>query len=163
MASKPKIVETGEKLKESTVRIKDSAAHMERSTARVEDSADRRTELAADRTVFAAERTYAAWVRTGLVAMASGIGAKALLMGVLPQWLIIATGSILILFSVFCFGAGVWRHLYPRAAAASARCAAHAPCAADIRQWYSGVGFDRGADRHLVRLVCCGALVANRT
>ena len=41
-----------------------------------------------------------------------GIGAKALLMGVLPQWLIIATGSILILFSVFCFGAGVWRHLY---------------------------------------------------
>jgi hypothetical protein len=32
-------------------------------------------------------------------------------MGVLPQWLIIATGSILILFSVFCFGAGVWRHL----------------------------------------------------
>jgi putative membrane protein len=45
--------------------------------------------------------------------MASGIGAKALLMGVLPQWLIIATGSILILFSVFCFGAGVWRHLYP--------------------------------------------------
>jgi putative membrane protein len=113
MASKPKIVETGEKLKGSAVRIKDSAAHMERSTARVEDSADRRTELAADRTVFAAERTYAAWVRTGLVAMASGIGAKALLMGVLPQWLIIATGSILILFSVFCFGAGVWRHLYP--------------------------------------------------
>ena len=51
-------------------------------------------------------------MRTGLVAMASGIGAKALLMGVLPQWLIIATGSILILFSVFCFGAGVWRHLY---------------------------------------------------
>ena len=113
MASKLKIVETGEKLKGSAVRIKDSAAHMERSTARVEDSADRRTELAADRTVFAAERTYAAWVRTGLVAMASGIGAKALLMGVLPQWLIIATGSILILFSVFCFGAGVWRHLYP--------------------------------------------------
>lgn len=63
---------------------------MERSTARVEDSADRRTELAADRTVFAAERTYAAWVRTGLFAMASGLGAKALLMGTLPNWLIVA-------------------------------------------------------------------------
>ena len=111
MAAKPKTVENSNKLKESAFHIKDSAAHMGRSTAR-EDSAGRRTALAADRTVFAAERTYAAWVRTGLVAMASGIGAKALLAGVLPQWLIIATGSILILFSVFCFGAGVWRHLY---------------------------------------------------
>jgi inner membrane protein YidH len=113
MASKPKIVESNEKLKDSAVRIKDSAAQMERSTARVEDSADRRTELAADRTVFAAERTYAAWVRTGLVAMASGIGAKALLMDILPYWLITATGTVFILFSVFCYGAGVWRHLYP--------------------------------------------------
>ena len=113
MASKPKIVETGEKLKDSAVHIKDSAVQMERSTARVEDSADRRTELAADRTVFAAERTYAAWVRTGLVAMASGIGARALLMGTLPEWLVIATGTVFMLFSVFCFSAGVWRHLYP--------------------------------------------------
>lgn len=84
---------------------------MERSTARVEDSADRRTELAADRTIFAAERTYAAWVRTGLVAMASVIGAKALMAGVLPEWLIIITASALMLFSVFCFSAAVWRHL----------------------------------------------------
>jgi putative membrane protein len=113
MALKPKIIESSDKLKESAGRIKDSAAHMERSTARVQDSADRRTELAADRTVFAAERTYAAWVRTGLVAMASGIGAKALLTGVVPQWLIIATGSVLVLFSAFCFSAAVWRHLYP--------------------------------------------------
>ena len=113
MASRPKIVETGEKLKDSAVRIKDSAVQMEHSTARVEDSAGRRTELAADRTVFAAERTYAAWVRTGLVAMASGIGARALLMGTLPEWLVIATGTVFMLFSVFCFGAGVWRHLYP--------------------------------------------------
>jgi len=109
----PRTVETNEKLKASAVHIKDSAAHMERSTARVEDSADRRTELAADRTIFAAERTYAAWVRTGLVAMASGIGAKALMAGVLPGWLIIVTASALMLFSVFCFGAAVWRHLYP--------------------------------------------------
>jgi putative membrane protein len=26
---------------------------------------------------------------------------------------IIATGSVLVLFSAFCFGAAVWRHLYP--------------------------------------------------
>jgi putative membrane protein len=70
-------------------------------------------QLAADRTVFAAERTYAAWMRTGLLALASGIGAKALLSEVIPQWLIIATGSILVLFSAFCFGAAVWRHLEP--------------------------------------------------
>jgi putative membrane protein len=62
---------------------------------------------------FAVERTYAAWVRTGLLAMASGIGAKALLAELLPQWLIIATGSVLVFFSAFCFGAAVWRHLDP--------------------------------------------------
>ena len=122
MPSTPKLVESAEKLKDSAahvkdsaVRMKDSAASTERSTARIEDSADRRTVLAGDRTVFAAERTYAAWVRTGLVAIASGVGAKTLLTGVLPQWLILATGSVLILFSAFCFGAAVWRNLYTAA------------------------------------------------
>jgi putative membrane protein len=110
--AKPKLVDSGEKLKESAVRMKDSAASMERGSARMESSADRRTELAADRTVFAAERTYAAWVRTGLVAMASGIGAKALLAGVVSEWLIMGTGSVLVLFSAFCFAAAVWRNLY---------------------------------------------------
>jgi putative membrane protein len=86
---------------------------IKRSTYGVEDSAERTTQLAADRTVFAAERTYAAWVRTGLLALASGIGAKALLSEVVPQWLIIATGTVLVLFSAFCFGAAVWRHLEP--------------------------------------------------
>ena len=95
--------------------IADSARKMVRSTERVEDSADRRTQLAADRTVFAAERTYAAWVRTGLVGLASGIGAKALLAGLVPVWLATSTGSVLVLFSAFCFVAGVWRHLNPGA------------------------------------------------
>jgi putative membrane protein len=76
------------------------------------DSADRRTELAADRTMFAAERTYAAWVRTGLVALASGIGARKLLEGVVPAWMVIGTGTILILFSALCFVAGVWRQVF---------------------------------------------------
>lgn len=76
------------------------------------DSADRRTELAADRTVFAAERTYAAWVRTGLAALASGIGAKKLLEGVVPTWMIVGTGTLLVLFSAFCFGAAVWRQFF---------------------------------------------------
>ena len=67
------------------------------------DEADRRTVLAADRTVYAAERTYAAWMRTGLTALASGIGAKALLAEVIPEFLIILTGSILVRFSTFCF------------------------------------------------------------
>jgi putative membrane protein len=50
-------------------------------------------------------------VRTGLVALASGIGAKKLLAGLVPEWMIITTGSLLILFSAFCFVAGVWRNL----------------------------------------------------
>src|SRR5262249_34695264 len=100
-------------LQRSGGKIADSAEKIRRSTYRVEDSADRSTQLAADRTVFGAERTYAAWVRTGLLALASGIGAKATLAGVVPEWLIVATGSMLVLFSAFCFGAAVWRHLYP--------------------------------------------------
>ena len=97
---------------------------MARDTARMEFSADRRTELAANRTMFAAERTYAAWVRTGLVAMASGVGAKPALSGLLPNWLIGLTGTVLVLFSVFCFAAAVWRPALSRPAAAGARCQA---------------------------------------
>jgi putative membrane protein len=99
----------GEKRK----KLADSAVKLEVSTGRIEDSADRRTELAATRTLFAAERTYNVWVRTGLLALASGIGAKALLTGLVPGWLILANGSMLVLFSMFCFGAAVWRQLNP--------------------------------------------------
>lgn len=79
------------------------------------DSADRRTELAADRTVLAAERTYASWVQLGLAALASGVGAKTLLADVVPEWMIVATGTLLVLFSAFCFGAAVWRQIAPGA------------------------------------------------
>ena len=77
-----------------------------------QQGSDRRNELAADRTVFAAERTYAAWVRTGLAALASGVGAKKLLEGVVPEILIIGAGSILVFFSAFCFGAAIWRQVF---------------------------------------------------
>ena len=93
------------------VKLAASAAHLEHSAEEQTDSADRRTELAADRTILAAERTYAAWVRTGLAALASGIGARALLAKIVPDWLIGATGSVLILFSGFCFIAAVWRQM----------------------------------------------------
>ena len=92
-----------------------SAERLDHSAVRQTDSADRRTELAADRTILAAERTYAAWVRTGLAALASGVGARALLTHVIPTFLIGATGSILILFSAFCFGAAIWREVLPGA------------------------------------------------
>ncbi len=95
--------------------VKQSAVHLERSATAVEQSADRNTVLAADRTVLAAERTYAAWVRTALAALFSGAGAKALLAGMLPSWWGSATGSALVLFSIFCLVAGVWRYVYPGA------------------------------------------------
>ena len=79
------------------------------------DNADRRTQLAADRTVLAAERTYAAWVRTGLAALASGVGVKALLRGIIPNWSVQVIGTVLILFSAFSFAAAVWRELWPGA------------------------------------------------
>ena len=111
--AEPKLAHSAEKLKNTAVKMERGTERMARDTARMESSADRRTELAADRTMFAAERTYAAWVRTGLVAMASGVGAKPALSGLLPNWLIGLTGTVLVLFSVFCFAAAVWRHLYP--------------------------------------------------
>ena len=77
-----------------------------------QDGPDRRTTLAADRTVFAAERTYAAWVRTGLAALASGVGARKLLEGHVPGWVILLSGTVLVLLSAFSFGAGVWREIY---------------------------------------------------
>ena len=44
--------------------------------------------------------------------MPSGIGAKKLLEGVVPDWMIVSTGSILVFFSAFCFAAAVWRQLF---------------------------------------------------
>src|SRR5205085_8595713 len=78
----------------ATKKLEDNAEKLGDSAQKLGDSADRRTELAADRTVFAAERTYAAWVRTGLVALASGIGAKKLLAGLVPESMIVATGTL---------------------------------------------------------------------
>ena len=97
------------------VKLADSAKTLEESAVQQEDSADRRTVLAADRTVLAAERTYAAWIRTGLAALASGVGARALLEEVVHPALAAATGSVLILFSAFCFIAAIWRELRPGA------------------------------------------------
>jgi putative membrane protein len=113
MADTGKIERSAEDIKSSARHVHASAEHMARDTAQMEIAADRRTQLAANRTVFAAERTYAAWVRTGLVALASGIGAHPLLSNVLPGWLIGLTGSVLVLFSGFCFAAAVWRQLDP--------------------------------------------------
>ena len=108
-----------EKKEEHLVRqaesVKQSAVHLERSATAVEQSADRNTVLAADRTVLAAERPYAAWVRTALAALFSGAGAKALFAALLPSWWGTATGSALVLFSMFCLVAGVWRYLNPGA------------------------------------------------
>jgi putative membrane protein len=96
-------------------KVAESAEVLEETAVQQTDSADRRTELAANRTVLAAERTYAAWVRTGLTALAAGVGAQALLEEVIPGWLTRPTGSVLILFSCFCFLAAVWRELRPGA------------------------------------------------
>ena len=102
-------------LENSAAKLQRSSERVSTSTEQMKDSADRRTELAANRTVLAAERTYAAWVRTGLASLASGIGAKKLLEGVVPDWTIVATGSLLVLFSAQCFVIAVWREMFPGA------------------------------------------------
>jgi putative membrane protein len=104
--------EAAEQTQEAAEHTQAAAKTTATASVQMKDSADRRTELAANRTVFAAERTYAAWVRTGLASLASGIGAKKLLEGVVPDWMILSTGSVLILFSAFCFASAVWRQIF---------------------------------------------------
>ncbi len=118
MAAQPKtepIERTARTVAQHSRKVAHSAAETKQSAAAIEESADLNTRLAADRNILAAERTYAAWVRTGLFALASGIGARALLHGVLPGWLVLADASMLIAFSTFCFGVAAWRQLNPGA------------------------------------------------
>jgi putative membrane protein len=98
-------------LKKQTAEIKRSAKAVEHSTDHLSDSADRRTALAGDRTLLAAERTYAAWVRTALAALAAGIGARALVKDILPEWVGKLTGTVLVVFAGFCLVAAIWREL----------------------------------------------------
>jgi putative membrane protein len=117
-AAQPKTAEravkqTAQEVARQSRNVADQAAETKHAATRIEVSADLNTRLAADRNILAAERTYAAWVRTGLFALASGIGARALLHGVLPDWLVMLDASVLIGFSIFCFCAAVWRELNP--------------------------------------------------
>jgi putative membrane protein len=98
-------------VEQQTRKVADTARELKHSSTQIESSADRTTVLAADRNILASERTYAAWVRTGLLALAGGIAAQAL--KDLPAWLILSNGTLLIVFSLFCFGAAVWRHFHP--------------------------------------------------
>jgi putative membrane protein len=91
--------------------IKRGVRGLEESSAELARGADRRTVLSADRTLLAAERTYAAWIRTALAALASGIGAKALTKGVLPDVVGKVGGTILVAFAGFCLIAAIWREL----------------------------------------------------
>jgi putative membrane protein len=111
-AAPKKLEKQADALARKAQHLDESAGVVKESAVQLTGSADRRTELAADRTLLAAERTYAAWVRTGLASLASGIGARALLKGLLPGWLVGTTGTILILFSAFCFLAAVWRQTF---------------------------------------------------
>jgi putative membrane protein len=47
------------------------------------------------------------------MSLAAGVGAKTTLGGVLPEWVVVLTGSVLVAFAAFCFAAAVWRELYP--------------------------------------------------
>jgi putative membrane protein len=105
------VKQTAKSVEQQTRKVADTARDLKQSSTRIEVSADRTTVLAADRNILASERTYAAWVRTGLLALAGGIGARAL--KDVPDWLVLANGTMLITFSLFCFGAGVWRHFNP--------------------------------------------------
>ena len=107
------VKQTARAVERQSRKVADQAVETKHAAAAIEESADLNTRLAADRNILAAERTYAAWVRTGLFALASAVGARALLNGVVPEWLVLADATMLIAFSIFCFGAAIWRQLDP--------------------------------------------------
>jgi putative membrane protein len=98
-------------LRKDAGKIEKTTVALEQKAAELADAADRRTVLATDRTYLAAERTYAAWMRTALAALASGVGARALMRDVLPDWTGKVSGSVLVAFALFCLIAAVWRQL----------------------------------------------------
>jgi putative membrane protein len=93
----------------------------ERPTMPAETTPDRRTEVAANRTAEAAERTRETAVRTTVAAQRTEAsadrrgGSEKTLGGVLPDWAVVLTGSVLVAFAAFCFVAAVWRELSPGA------------------------------------------------
>jgi putative membrane protein len=107
-----KLAETGKTVERASEKVAETGKTVERTTKKVSAETNRQTMLAADRTLLATERTYAAWVRTALSSLAAGVGARALLEGVIPLWLARLTGSVLILFAGFCLVAAVWRHVW---------------------------------------------------
>ena len=86
--------------------------------------------------------------------MASGIGARALQMGTLPEWLVIATGTVFMLF-ILLFRR---RRLAPSLsrAASNPRCGAHTSNCVGVGQRHFSDGFDRSVNWHLVRLTPFG-------
>ena len=98
-------------LRGETAEFKRTASKIRENTAELADAADRRTILATDRTYLASERTYAAWMRTALAALASGVGARTLMHDILADWAAKLSASALVIFSLFCLVAAVWRQL----------------------------------------------------
>lgn len=98
-------------LRKQRAEFRRAADQIQEKTAELDDAADRRTILATDRTYLAAERTYAAWMRTALAALASGVGARAVMHDILPGWAGKVSGSVLVIFAIFCLVAAVWRQI----------------------------------------------------
>src|SRR3954454_11050108 len=73
-----------------------------------------RSEKLCDRPTNRARKNFATGP-TGLVSLAAGVGAKKTLGGVLPDWAVVLTGSVLVAFAAFCFIAALWRELSPAA------------------------------------------------
>lgn len=89
---------------------------MSTSDERVDDNntkqrlAAQRTDWAQERTVLAKQRTFSAWVRTGLGAMAVGAGVVRLLSEVQPQWMVLLTGTLLVLTGGIILVLGFWTY-----------------------------------------------------
>jgi putative membrane protein len=96
------------KIEQASAGIAHSARVVETSAREISRTIDRRDQLAANRTMLASERTYAAWIRTSLAALVTGVGSRALLEQVVPEWLASLTASVLVLFAAFCLLAAIW-------------------------------------------------------
>lgn len=84
-------------------------------------------------------------------ALASGVGAHTALAGFLPKWLILLDSGLLILFSAFCFVAGVWRQFVPGVPPPEPDVPQLSPLGSARRERFAGVCVARGTGRAVAK------------
>jgi putative membrane protein len=88
--------------------------HSDVSASSITHSGKQKTRAAFSRKAQAQQSTYVAWILTGVAALATGVALDLMFANIGCSGYGVATSSVLILYSGFCYVAAVWRILEQR-------------------------------------------------